>query len=149
MSKSVVERVVDWANSQGGEQKSRSRPWRWVVGLGIGAVVLFFIAFLTWRAFRQGRELAKLKHERDVGEQNKIRAEKEMLLEANERDISKYNAKVWELRGEIKRIDDGIEAVEEENRRAKESIDALQTWDDVDKWLAGDGPGKPDPPGAA
>lgn len=143
----MLQKIVDWVDSQGKKQPERNRVWRWVLGLGIGAIVLFFLTYMAWRAYKQGRELAKLKHERDVNVQRQIKAEKDALLEANTEKIDKHAETLVHLRNENKQIDAAIQAIEEEYLSTKERINALQTWDDIDKYLAGSNTDEPDHPG--
>lgn len=110
-------------------------PWNWVVGLVVAAVVFIGLSILSWYLWSKGKELAKLRHEKDVAEMAKHQAEVQAELTVlEEKRISlEVEAKIQEGRVETLRM--AIQRAEAERQATHAKIDTLTSWDDVDRMM--------------
>ena len=138
-AKKLVDKLTVWVKGQGGKQQERRAPWSWVAGLAVAAVAMLAVGFMYWRAWRQGKELAKLKHERDVTKQTAARAELADRVTIREEEANKLLEEVVEADRRIVEIDRNLRETADAKTRTDEDIDALKNWRDVDRYLSGDG----------
>lgn len=138
----IKKAVSGWVVGQKGKQKKRGVPWKWIAGFGVAIVSLIALAGLSFILWRKGREIAKLKHERDITKQNEKRAIAQAQIEENNKKIDKLRAKASDLNVRISEIDIKLEEVKKSATIAEEKIHALKNWEDVDRLLSGDS----DPP---
>jgi len=103
-----------------------------VGGLLAGLFAIILISLFAFKAWRSGKEKAKLLHEKAVREEDLHQAEVDAQL--SEADYHKRSAQV-----EVERISASLdelkkkqEAIEEQHERAQALVDSLKTWDDVD-----------------
>jgi len=102
----------------------------------IGGIVLFFVSLagmfvFAWISSRRSRELAKLRHEKNVraiGIANKVSQSK---VEKNDSRVSELELDVSVSNKRIDEIDKEIKKLEDIHRRNKEAIDAISGWDDI------------------
>lgn len=137
--KGILDKLVDWTKGQGEKQSKRSNPWGWVTGLLVSAVALFTAGFLAWRARKQGKELAKLKHEKDVAEQKKITSEASSKTIKNQVKAATLRADAVEAIEKIKELDKQIEEIEARRTKHEKQIDAVKNWDDVARLRTSEG----------
>ena len=116
---------------------TKSSPWGWVVGLGVAVLVFFALAFLAWRAWSKGREIAKLKHEMDVKKEEETKAKINSLLEANKQQRKQLESKATSLASAVERIKGELKVAEDERKLAHETINKITSWEDVDSILGG------------
>lgn len=115
-----------------------SKPWGWVVGLIVAVFVFVALAIMAWRAWKKGREIAKLKHQIDVDKEKKRQAE-------IDKELTRIEDKRADLEVEASRIQDRIDETKEkiaeaerERQAAHEAIDKVSSWEDVDRILEDD-----------
>jgi len=145
--KGTLDSVNKWVKDQGKKQESRSTPMAWVTSLIVGAVALLAVGFMYWRSWKQGRELAKLKHEKDVAVQGEIRAKAQSALDENNKAAAVHSLSVQKSKQLVEKLEGDLKAIEARKVKTDAEINALKSWDDVDRYLeSGD---DPDPPGTA
>ena len=140
-SQETLDKIVNWVKSQGEQQTDREKPWKWITGFVVAAVAMFGIGLAYWRARKQGKELAKLKHEKDV-------TEREIELGKLANQVARSQARTAILRERGKRAEERITEIDENLKekmnattRITQNIHALKNWDDVDRYLSGGGNG--------
>jgi septal ring factor EnvC (AmiA/AmiB activator) len=136
-AKKLGNKLTEWVKGQGGKQQKRGKPWSWIAGLVVAAIAMLTIGIMYWRAWRQGKELAKLKHERDVAEQNKARAEVEDRVARNEEEAKKLLEEAAAADKRAAAIDAKLKEAADAKTKTDEDIDALKNWRDVDRYLSG------------
>jgi len=115
--------------------RTPASPWNWVVGLIVAAVVLIGLSILSWYLWSKGKELAKLRHEKDVAEMEKHTAEVQAELTVLEDKREDLQTKALECESKITELSIMIEKTEAERQAAHAKIDTLTSWDDVDRMV--------------
>ena len=145
-AKGTLDKLTSWVKGQGEKQQNRKAPWAWVTTLIVGAVALLAVGFMYYRSWKQGRELAKLKHERDVREEEAVQAKVAEGMAVTDRQIAEHKVEVRRTESRLERLDQELEKITNEATATRFVIDALKNWDDVDRYLSSgsddsDGPG--------
>lgn len=136
--KDTLKGVLGWVQKEKAQAKTAGKggsPWGWVVGLILAAIIFFALAFLAWRAWKKGREIAKLKHQIDVDKEKKRQAEVDAKLTSLEEKRKRLEEDARSLEVDIKEAKDEVAKLETERREAHATIDAVTTWEDVDAIL--------------
>jgi len=115
--------------------RTPSSPWNWVVGLIIAAVVFSGLAFLAWYLWSKGKELAKLRHEKEVAEEAKHQAEVQSKLTVLEDKRQALELEAHQAEGKIETLRMAIQRAEAERQAAHARLDTITSWDDVDKLI--------------
>lgn len=104
----------------------------WLIGLLVLVLGTVAVAFLSYQLSKNGKELAKLKHEKDVAEEAKHQAEvaSELLFLEERRKLAAEHAA--EIEEEIAVMQEREVAFQVERDRLHQVIDRIQSWDDVD-----------------
>lgn len=131
-----LDKITGWVKGQGEKQQDRKAPWNWITGLIVGVVALVAVGLMYWRSWKQGRELAKLKHERDVNEQERERAEVTKAMAINQKKIHTHSIEVQKAKNRIREIDEFIDEEEDKKAETCEKINALKNWRDLDRYLS-------------
>lgn len=133
-AKKVLDKLIDWVRAQGQSQQQASGSWKWITGLLVTAVALFSIGIMYWRAHKQGKEIAELKHERDLAAQRaRIAKFEEKAAKATVwRDTIRRRA--LKAVAQVKSLDAEIKELENVNSETKKTIDDLKNWRDVDRY---------------
>jgi uncharacterized protein HemX len=119
----LVQKNKDQANGGG---KS------WVGTLIIIAAVLVGTAVWAWISWRQGKELARLRHE---AEARRIQAEHDAVdqaVAAAKARIDELQKRIDEAKARIKAVELKIAEVEAQRAADKKAIDRVRSWRDVD-----------------
>lgn len=136
-----VDRLAGWVQAKGQQDKAERDEGGsgvgWIVGLVVSAVAMAAIGFLAWRNWKQGKQLAKLLHERDVRQQEAYREQSMAEMTAHEKQAQKLLRAAREAEREVARIKDEIQEVRDAQDARNREIDALRNWRDVDRYLAG------------
>lgn len=112
---------------------TKKTPWGWVVGLVVAVLIFFALAFLAWRAWKKGREIAKLKHELDLKKEEERKVKINAQLEKNNKERRKLESRAVSLTASVDKIKADLHRAEEERRLAHKTIDEITSWEDVDK----------------
>ena len=113
-------------------------PWGWVVGLVVSAVVFLVLAFVGFALWRKGRELAKLKHEKDVAEEKKKQAEVDQAADKLMVRKAALGKEIEELTDEIETAQKAISLIESDREKLHEKINKITNWDDLDVYMGDD-----------
>lgn len=143
------QKVTAWIAGQGQKQEERSSVWKWIVSAIVGVLALGAIAWLYFKLWRQSKELAQLRHDRDVAAEKVVRAEVESKIVDNLEAYRVARADAFTAHHQVETLKNAIDRVEVEHKQVREAVDALQNWDDVDRYLGkppGDGPGSAQAP---
>jgi len=120
---------------QGYKQKEQAGTGGWVAA-GVALVLLLVgLAVYAWQAWKVGKEHAKLLHEKAVQEEAGHQAliDASLALSKNEQAAAIAVAEAAYTRTVVL---DGLRVeLEEEHREVRERIDAIVSWDDVDRFL--------------
>lgn len=98
-----------------------------------GVIAVVIIGILSFRAWKQGKKIAKLQHEKDVNDELAIQKEKEVVLAKNEQDRIASQNEVFRLKEKLKEVDSNISEAKDTYEKAKETIHEIKTWDEYDK----------------
>lgn len=131
----VVAAVTDAVKDKEPKEKKTS-PWGWVSGLIVAAVGMILLAGLSWWLNRKGRELAKLKHARDVQEAKAHIDKVNANLATNADEASRLIVRSAKASIKAGLIDKQVKEVERAAKAVKDKIDAIENWDGVDRFLA-------------
>jgi len=115
--------------------RTPASPWNWVVGLIIAAVVFIGLAFLAYYLWSKGKELAKLRHEKDVAEETKHQAEVQAGLTVLDEKREALELVAHQAEGRIETLRMAIQRAETERQAAHARLDTVTSWDDVDKLI--------------
>jgi uncharacterized protein HemX len=115
--------------------RTPASPWNWVVGLIIAAVVFIGLAFLAWYLWSRGKELAKLRHEKDVAEETKHQAEVQAGLTVLDEKREALELEAYQAEGRIETLRMAIQRAEAERQAAHARLDTITSWDDVDRMI--------------
>lgn len=134
-----LQQVAEWFLQKGAQQKKRSKLSAWAVGLLIGGLALLVVGAMYFFVWRKGAQLAKLLHERDLARE---KAKASAIAAETEKAQQKVDLLRTEAVAALKHVgalDDEIRKVEDDKAQVLASIDALKSWDDVDRYLSGGG----------
>ena len=109
-----------------------------LAGLVVGVVSLVTLALLAWQARRKGRELAKLKHERDRLKHEEIRSRMAAEALKDKVLIDKHIEVYKALKEEISLLAVKVAEIDQQEQEALEKIDAIKNWEEVDSYLGSD-----------
>lgn len=129
--KETVDKLLGVFKKLKGEKGGGKKGW--LIGGIAGGIALIIIGILTWRAFRQGKKLAKLLHEKAVAEEKEIQAVANAKIAESEEKRLEAAKKVEEIRQKIITINESMEEAVSIRDQAKETINEIKTWDDFDK----------------
>jgi DNA repair exonuclease SbcCD ATPase subunit len=132
----ILDKLTTWLESHGEQQPTRSTPWRLVVGLVLGTLAALLVAYAAYKLRKANKELARLQHERDVAIQDKLRASAEAKIADTQERIDGRLSEVKEADARLAQLEVQSASLEQKAVKTLENIDALQNWDDVDRYLA-------------
>lgn len=134
----TLEKISNWATGQGAKQGERSRPWAWVTGLVVAAVAAIALGVAHWRQRKIGKELAKLKHEKDLEQRTKENLVAIEAVNITSTLSARLRKEIVAIEVKIAGIDAMLDDVEKEREIKNDQIEKLSNWRDVDRFL-GDG----------
>lgn len=115
------------------ESQKSGTQWGWVTA-AIAAVLAFVgLAFAAYDAWKKGREIAKLQHEKDVEAEAKQRAEIEAKLAVEESRQKTQLLLVENHAKQIAKLESEIAEKEKERQAIHAKIDKATSWSDLDK----------------
>lgn len=117
------------------ESQKNGTSWSWVTAT-IAAILAFIgLAFASYDAWKKGREIAKLKHEKDVAEEAKQRAEIEVKLTTETERQKVQQLLIANITKTIVNLKIDIEKAEKERQDIHNKIDKVTNWDDLDQLM--------------
>ena len=125
----------DWIKNQGKANSNRDGLWKWLSGLMVSAIAMLTIGMMYWRARKQGKQLAKLLHERDLAEEIVNRGKVLDFVSRNEIEAEKRRATTKEAKIVIDEIDKTIMEIKNNATKTKTDIQNLKNWRDFDNFV--------------
>jgi len=128
----VLDQLLGVVQAHKQDENTQAGNGGWIAGLVVAVLALIAVAIFAWQAWQAGKETAKLLHEKAVQKEAEHQALVNVLL-ANEQE-TKDNAlaAVEVARDEIKRLEEEAVRLEETRQRARDAIDKISSWEDVD-----------------
>tara|TARA_R110000851_G_scaffold158047_2_gene300953 strand:- start:26 stop:463 length:438 start_codon:yes stop_codon:yes gene_type:complete len=142
---SIVERLladkaVSWFKSKGTPKSTNSDDKSgWITKAVMAVAVLAFVAYLAYSANRRAKALAKAKHERDVAVFDHGRAVRAWELADIDEALQGKLEKVERLNSLRTSLDENLAIVKKEHEYERFKIGAIESWDDMDRYLDGIG----------
>jgi hypothetical protein len=130
----VVNKLLDVfrsLKSKGEDGKKKSVGT--ILALAIGAIAAIIIAILSFRAWKTGKKMAKLLHEKAVTDEKAEQAVTDAMLAENEEEREEAQAKIEAIRKRLVVIAESMQEAEKTYEQAKETIHEIKTWDQFDK----------------
>jgi len=135
-TKKTLDKVVDWIKSNKETHGGSKSPWSLVVGLMTAAVALLATGFMYYRAWKQGKVIAKLKHEKDLAEQVKLTGEVARQVSKNKVQAAILRKKGKLAEEKIKELDTQLKELDDVRTKTTNDIKAINSWSDVDSFLS-------------
>lgn len=130
----VLKGILGWIDKRKAQTvKEKTSAGGWLVGLVVAVIVFVGLAVVAFWIWRKGREVAKLKHKIDVDKEKKIQAEVDAKLTVLENKRKRLEEESVKLQLEIKKSELKLSNLESERKKAHAKIDAILTWDDLDR----------------
>ena len=132
----VVNKLLDVFRSLKGDKDGKKKAGP-LIALAIGAVAAIIIAILSFRAWKTGKKMAKLLHEKAVTLEKADQALADVLLAESEADKKAAQVKIDKIRERLVEIAEVMQETEATYEQAKETIHEIKTWDDFDEFTKG------------
>ena len=130
----VVNKLLDVFRSLKGKgEDGKKKSVGTILALAIGAVAAIIIAILSFRAWKTGKKMAKLLHEKAVTDEKAEQAITDVILADNEEERAEAEAKIEVIRKRLAVIADSLKEATRTYEQAKETIHEIKTWDQFDK----------------
>lgn len=128
----VANKLLDLFKSlKGGTDGTKNKAGVILAAL-TGIVALTVIAILSFRAWRMGKKLAKLQHEKDVADEKAEQAVADAMIAESEEEKQAAQAQIEEIRKRLLEIAVATQEAQTTYDQAKESINEIETWEDFD-----------------
>lgn len=115
------------------QKNKQNTGWKkWLFGGFVVLGVLIAVAVYFVRAHFVGREIAKLKHERDLAKRNQKLAEVRMKTAPNIAEAARASVAAQAAMDEAQVIQWRIETLKQEYAATRKLIDKISSWEDVD-----------------
>lgn len=134
----VVNKLLDVfrsLKSKGEDGKKKSAGT--ILALAIGAIAAIIIAILSFRAWKTGKKMAKLLHEKAVTDEKAEQAVADAMLAENAQERAEAQAKIEAIRKRLADIAETMQEAEKTYEQTKETISEIKDWDQFDKLTRG------------
>lgn len=132
----VVSTLLDVFRSLKGNKDAKKKA-----GIGmaaaIGAVAAIIIAILSFRAWKTGKKMAKLLHEKAVTDEKAEQAVADAMLAESEAEKQAAQVEIDKIRVRLAEIAKKMQEAEQAHEEAKDTINEIRSWDDFDKFTKG------------
>ena len=138
---SLVDQCLLWVQKQKvnvaakTNQKNPEKPWGWFIGIIITIVIFFGLSILSVVLWNKGKAIAKLKHQQDVDREKRTWLKTRLKLELLEEKKQEIKEDVKKIAAVIVKNDSQIVSLESKKQEIREKIDAITSWEDVDKTM--------------
>jgi len=131
--------VLDSAISavQGNKAAEQAGSGGWIGALVAAIIVIITVAVLGFMAWKKGRELSALLHEKATAEEDAHQAKVDVAIAADEDKRRAALAAAAQAAAELEKLEREFQLLEEDHLEIRTRIDALLSWDDVDSYLGG------------
>lgn len=103
------------------------------IGLAL-SVAMIIIGLLSFRAWKNGKKMAKLLHEKAVAEEKEVQAAANALIADSEEKKKAAAKQVELLRQKILKINEALKETESIYEQSKETITEIKTWEEFDRF---------------
>ena len=131
MNDTVTKLLADTAVSFFKKDDGMSKPVK--IMMGVAAFVV--VAYLSYKAYKRAKVLAKAKHDRDMAKEALKQKELEWELAPINEEIEEKLRAVTELKEKVKDLDAEHARLEEVYDYEEAKIGAIKNWDDMDSYL--------------
>lgn len=132
---SLFEKAKETILSQN-EKEKESKNTGWVAPVVVGVLVLLMAAFFGFFAWRKGRELAKLKHEKDVADEEALQAAADARLAQDQAERDEAAQRLTDAAQRVQELEERIAESKEKYEETRKQLDRITNWDDVDQYLS-------------
>lgn len=133
--KNILTSIKDWFVAKGeSKNTSNSSTYKWLISLFVGALSLIGLAYAAWVQYKQGKELAKLKHEKDLAEQVLIREKLDARVNVEEDKSKDLEQKVKLSEIKLIEIDHNLTKAKDDHEQISNEIKAIDNWDAADSF---------------
>lgn len=133
--KKYLTKLKDWLTAKGESKNSSSSSiYKWVLGIVVGAISLLGLAYAAYVQYKQGKELAKLKHEKDLAAEKLKQDELKAKIATHELDIVESLKNIADSKQELKDLEEKLKKAEEDNKRISDEINAIDNWAAADEF---------------
>jgi len=134
----IVNKLLDLFRSLKGEGKDGKKSKAGIILAALtGAVALTIIGILSFRAWKTGKKLAKLQHEKAVTDEKAEQAVADAMIAESEEEKQAAQAQIEEVRRKLLALAEAMQEAETTYEQAKETIHEIKNWDDFDKLTRG------------
>ena len=130
ISKLLADKAVAWFKNRGSDKKTG-----WFTKVVMGLVVFAFVAYLAYKGNSKGKELAKLKHERDLAKEEEKQAKLDWELGELDSDIEEKLRKLQDAQEKLATLEGAIVSLGEAAEFERIKIEAIENWDDMDRYI--------------
>lgn len=128
---SSLQKVVnDYSKS---DNKGTNRGW--IGALVVGVFVILLTAVFGFIAWRRGKKLAKLLHEKAVSEEKHHQAQVDAQLAESDEAFNDAISQAVEHQENITRLGQEADELKGQLDDVKKDLDDITSWDDVDRYL--------------
>jgi len=111
---------------------------RWIFGL-LGIILAVVAgAVVYWKLWKQGKELAKLRHQQDVNIEKEAQARVAAVVESNAEKKAELILHVDEARLAQVILQDKIDILNASAEQNRAVIAGLQSWEEIDSFIKGE-----------
>lgn len=108
--------------------------WRkWLIGAAVGLASLIVLGIFAYKAFMHNKEVADLKHQRDVLVEQAHQAQVNSQLAQLEADKQTHLDQAQEAMDQVKDIEAHLTTITDEHEKNNQVINSIQSWGDVDR----------------
>jgi len=129
----LVEIVRDLQVKQ--TSKTSGKGNKWIATLVGGLLVIVIISILGFRAWRQGKKLAKLLHERDQVHEDAHQAALDAIMATGDTEIEEAAQTASQLRKRLRDLEFERARIKQEHHDTVNKIQSITSWDDITKYL--------------
>lgn len=107
----------------------------WIIALIAGILSVVAVAVVYFQLWKKGKQLAKLKHERDVLRERELAAVAESHIAANTDLMIEAMNEADQARDRQVELAVESNSLLDESRKKRDLIESLVTWEDVDLYI--------------
>lgn len=130
----IVDKLLGIFKALKGDTSTEGRKKKGIIAAIAGSVALLIIAIVSFRAWKTGKKLAKLLHEKAVNEEKFIQAKVDKKIAISEKAKQAADDKIEDLHFKLVKITEAIQKAEDIFDDSKDMINEIKTWDDLEKF---------------
>jgi len=131
--KAKFDGLLGWVQNKKEAAQKSGTPWGWVMAAVAAVIVFCTLAFAAYEAWKSGREIANLKHQIDMQEEAKKKAEMDIKLSQELEFQRQRQVFVAAMESQVRRDKETIAKIEKERQDINKKIDQITNWSDVNR----------------